>query len=231
MTWRAEVGSAVLRVRGLKHAFPGAGDLFDGLSFTATSGELIAIVGPSGSGKSTLLHLIAGWEDPVGGSVETVGVESIGWVFQNPHGVPGRTALDHVSLPILARGRTRHDAEGIASAALRRFNLDGLATREFRHLSGGEAQRLMLARAYVRTPGLLLVDEPTAQLDPSTARSVNAVLAEIAAQDSIVLVATHDPDTRDACARIIDLARGPGARTPGDSDSRSDRMGGMRDAV
>ncbi len=197
----------MIRVRGLAHRFPGTGELFGGLDLDLRPGELVAVVGPSGSGKSTLLHLLAGWGRPAAGTIERVGVNRIGWVFQNPHGVPGRTALDHVVLPLLARGTSRAGAEAEAETILGRFGLAGVAARRFRHLSGGEAQRLMLARAAASAPDLLLVDEPTAQLDPATARTVNEVLAGIAADDVTVVVATHDPDTRDACRRVVDLAR------------------------
>lgn len=190
----------------LSHSFPGTAELFSGLDLTVQAGEIVAVVGPSGSGKSTLLHILAGWEHPKGGTVERINIETVGWVFQNPHGVSRRDALDHVTLPLLARGMTRRAADAHAMDVLSLFQLSQVAHREFRHLSGGEAQRLMLARAHALAPDLLLVDEPTAQLDPATARTVNAVLAEMASAQVIVLVATHDPDTRDACSRIIDLA-------------------------
>lgn len=197
-----------MRVRtvGLSHSFTGTGALFSDLNMTLLPGEVVALVGPSGSGKSTLLNLLAGWLAPTCGSVEQTGIEHIGWVFQNPHGVPRRTALDHVVLPLLARGVRRADAEPEALAIMNRFALTSVAERLFRDLSGGEAQRLMLARAIAMAPDLLLVDEPTAQLDLATAATVSAVLAEVANTSSIVVVATHDPHARDACTRVIDLA-------------------------
>lgn len=191
---------------GLGHAFPGTGLLFTGLDLEIAPGEVVALVGPSGSGKSTLLSIVAGWERPTQGTIERVGVATTGWVFQNPHGVARRAALDHVVLPLLARGLRRPDAEDRAAEIMARFNLAPVADRPFRALSGGEAQRLMLARAVALAPDLLLVDEPTAQLDLRTAATVNEVLAGIAQDDSIVVVATHDPHTRDACTRVIDLA-------------------------
>ncbi|GAA3224607.1 ABC transporter ATP-binding protein [Oerskovia jenensis] len=200
------VGSKRLVGTGLGHAFPGTGLLFTGLDLEIVPGEVVALVGPSGSGKSTLLSIAAGWERPTQGQVERVGVATTGWVFQNPHGVARRAALDHVVLPLLARGLRRPDAEDRAAEIMARFNLAPVADRPFRALSGGEAQRLMLARAVALAPDLLLVDEPTAQLDLRTAATVNEVLAGIAQDDSIVVVATHDPHTRDACTRVIDLA-------------------------
>ena len=127
-------------------------------------------------------------------------------MFQNPHGVARRTAIDHVVLPLLARKHTRSEAEERALAVLSLFGLVAVAGRPFRDLSGGEAQRLMLARAVATAPDLLLVDEPTAQLDQRTAATVNQTLANVAQEDTIVVIATHDPATRAACTHVIDLA-------------------------
>jgi lipoprotein-releasing system ATP-binding protein len=195
-----------VRATGLAHRFPPAGLLFEGLDLDVRAGEVVALVGPSGSGKSTLLSIIAGWVTPAQGEVVRDGVERTGWVFQNPHGSPRRSALDHVVLPLLARGRSRRDAEAEARVVLGRFGIDGIAERPFTALSGGEAQRLMLARAVATAPDLLLVDEPTAQLDLATSATVNDVLAQIVQDDAVVVVATHDPATRDACTRVVDLA-------------------------
>ena len=191
---------------GLAHEFPGTRRLFADLELSLVPGEIVAVVGPSGSGKSTLLSILAGWVEPVEGSVTWSGIGSTGWVFQNPHGVARRTAVDHVVLPLLARGLARRDAECEALGIMARFGLSQVADRAFQTLSGGEAQRLMLARAVGSAYDLLLVDEPTAQLDMATAATVDAVLANIAQDNVIVVVATHDPRTRDACTRVIDLA-------------------------
>lgn len=190
----------------LAHRFPGTDVLFEHLDFTVEPGQTVAICGPSGCGKSTLLSILAGWQKPCAGTVERVGIRRVGWVFQNPYGVANRTALDHVVFPLLAKGMERHEAESEALEAMALFKLDHAADRRFSDLSGGEAQRLMLARAVCSRPDLLLVDEPTAQLDTRTAHSVSHVLGNLAGQGMIVLVATHDPDTRDACGRVIDLA-------------------------
>jgi len=199
--------------RGLAHEFPGTRRLFMNLELSLTPGEVVAVVGPSGSGKSTLLSILAGWVKPVEGSVTWSGIERTGWVFQNPHGVARRTALDHVVLPLLARGLARQDAECEAWRIMGRFGLLEIQDRPFGSLSGGEAQRLMLARAVGSAYDLLLIDEPTAQLDMATAQTVDTVLSNIAQDDVIVVVATHDPRTRDACTRVIDLAdyQGPSA--------------------
>jgi ABC-type lipoprotein export system ATPase subunit len=189
----------------LGHAFESQMPLFSEVTFTATPGEVIAVTGPSGSGKSTLLGILSGLVEPTSGEVRRDGVDRAVWVFQNPHGVPSRTALDHVVLPALAAGEGRVRAERAGTRWLEQFHLEHLATRAFRHLSGGEAQRLMLARAAAAAPDLLLVDEPTAQLDPTSAQSVAAVLHRLSESGAIVMVATHDDRVVSACARVIRL--------------------------
>lgn len=189
----------------LSHRFSDQPNLFTSLNVTLVPSHVYALTGPSGSGKSTLLGILAGWTAPTEGHVEHEDIDAIGWVFQNPHGVAGRTALDHVVLPLLAQGHDRVDAAQLAGTYLERFNLAYAADRPFKALSGGEAQRLMLARAIAAAPSLLLVDEPTAQLDLHTAAIVSETLGAIADDGTIVVVATHDQRTRDACTDIIDL--------------------------
>lgn len=156
-----------LVVHDLGHRFPGTDLLFEHLDFSVEPGTTAAICGPSGCGKSTLLSILAGWEKPYAGSVEREGIARTGWVFQNPVGVAQRTALDHVVFPLLAKGHDRRQTQPQALEAMRLFDLDYAADRRFSELSGGEAQRLMLARAVCSRPDMLLVDEPTAQLDTS----------------------------------------------------------------
>lgn len=190
----------------VSHSFGDGPPLFRQLDFTIDGGETVAVCGPSGSGKSTLLSILATWVEPNWGRVTLHQIDRIGWVFQNPHGVPGRTAIDHVSFPLLAVGRSRRQAQAEAAEVLALFALSGVAERPFRELSGGEAQRVMLARAVAVPPDLLLVDEPTAQLDQQSAQTVSSTLANLAVRGSAVVVATHDPRSRAACDRVIDLA-------------------------
>jgi len=197
--------------RSLAHQFPGTRPLFTNLDLDVTSGEVVAVIGPSGSGKSTLLSILAGWVKPMQGTVTWHGIGHCGWVLQDPHGVPLRNAIDHVVLPLLAQGYNRNDAESQALLILTQFSLQEVAMSQFRTLSGGEAQRLMLARAVATANDLLLVDEPTAQLDLQTAATVNAVLGNLAQEDKVVVVATHDPHTWQACQRIIDLGATDGS--------------------
>ncbi|MDE5640435.1 MAG: ATP-binding cassette domain-containing protein, partial [Bifidobacterium castoris] len=175
----ADKTDAMVLLHDVGHAFhanqgghDGTDMLFHGLTRRLDAGHVYALIGPSGSGKSTLLSIIAGWIAPLEGSVERVHCAQLHWVQQNPHGVAHRSALDHVALPFIARGERREAANRHALALLAAFGLGSLAMRRFCDLSGGEAQRLMLARGVATSPQLLLVDEPTAQLDRHTAREV-----------------------------------------------------------
>jgi len=187
------------------HEFVQGRPLFRELTADLVPGHSYALVGPSGVGKSTLLSIISGTIAPSFGEVDLTSVHRTGWVFQNPHGVPSRSTLDHATLPFLARGMERAPAAAEALELLEQFKLADAAETLYRGLSGGEAQRLMLVRALAAEPDLLLVDEPTAQLDHRTAETVNSVLQNVAGRGTIVVIATHDAGTRDSCTDSIDL--------------------------
>lgn len=213
---------------GVGHRFGEGPWLFREVGLELHPGRVYALTGPSGSGKSTMLALLAGWLEPAEGHLTRPPSGRTTWVFQNPHGVPRRTALHHVAMPFLARELSVEQADAEAAALLDRFGLSALADRPFHQLSGGEAQRLMLARAVATSPGLLLVDEPTAQLDVATAATVTQVIGQLAADGTIVVVATHDPATRDACTDHVDLGRAPrpGSARSGVTTRRAQSAGG-----
>jgi lipoprotein-releasing system ATP-binding protein len=196
-----------VRLHAVGHRWPGGTELFRDVEWVFEEGTVTALVGPSGSGKSTLLAVLARMLVPTTGSVELPPGAEVLWVFQNPHGVARRSAIDHVSLPLLARGLDRRAANGRAVEILERFGLAQRASAQFRELSGGEAQRLMLARGVASAPTLMLVDEPTAQLDRATAAEVNDAIGELAETGTTVVVATHDDATRAACGDVLDLGR------------------------
>ncbi|WFR68171.1 ATP-binding cassette domain-containing protein [Curtobacterium flaccumfaciens] len=152
------------------HRWSGGAALFDGLDWTFDEGTVTALVGPSGSGKSTLLAILAGMVRPTEGAVRRPERCRPLWVFQNPHGVARRRVLDHVTMSFLARGADRRTADVRSLEVLERFGLVHRAHARFGELSGGEAQRLMLARGIASAPDLMLVDEPTAQLRPFDGR-------------------------------------------------------------
>ncbi|KAB7790583.1 ATP-binding cassette domain-containing protein [Bifidobacterium leontopitheci] len=190
--------------------------------------HVYALVGPSGSGKSTLLSIIAGWVTPTEGEVRRDRCGRVGWIMQNPHGVARRAAVDHVALPFIARGESRQDATAHAMKLIDVFGLRKVAAKPFRDLSGGEAQRLMLARGVASHAGLLLVDEPTAQLDLRTAVTVNERLRALSLSGAIVVVATHDRNTREACTDVIDLRDFQDADAAADSAAPA---GAMQDSA
>jgi predicted ABC-type transport system involved in lysophospholipase L1 biosynthesis ATPase subunit len=173
-----------------------------GVSCAVHRRQRVALVGPSGSGKSTLLHLLAGIDRPTAGAVEwpALGGQAgarapgaIGVVFQGPSLLPGLDATENVAFPLLLAGRAEADATAAAHAILRELGLEAVAGHLPEELSGGQAQRVAVARALVTRPGLVLADEPTGQLDHlSAAAVVDALLGAVDAADAGLLVTTHD---------------------------------------
>ena len=165
------------------------------------AGDRIAITGPSGSGKSTLLHLIAGLDTPSAGSVTwpAIGTVSdlrpgpVGIVFQGPSLLPPLDVAENVALPLLLAGATAADARAAAHDALSRLDLSLLAAKLPEELSGGQAQRVAVARVVAGRPRLILADEPTGQLDHAAGATVLDALEESAAHlDAALVVTTHD---------------------------------------
>ena len=168
---------------------------------TVEAGMRVALVGPSGSGKSTLLHLLAGLDEPSGGTVSWLGPGgaprgrpgSVGVVFQGPSLIPALDVTENVALPLLLAGVPERDAVERAVAALDRLDLAALAPRLPGELSGGQAQRVAVARVLAARPALILADEPTGQLDHETGDRVVTVLLQAADEvGAALVVATHD---------------------------------------
>ncbi|UCI10577.1 ABC transporter ATP-binding protein [Mesorhizobium sp. B1-1-8] len=167
---------------------------------TISAGTRIAVVGPSGSGKTTLLHILGGLDRPTTGSIEWPGLgqfdelrpRHVGLVFQSPSLFPALTAIQNVTLPLLLAGE--HLAAGAnARALLDSFGLGELADKLPEELSGGQSQRIAMARALVMRPKLVLADEPTGQLDSITAQFFfDTVLEQLEGTDTALVVATHD---------------------------------------
>lgn len=177
-------------------------------SFSIAAGARIAIVGPSGSGKSTLLHLIADIDRPTRGHLTwpalgpggTLRPRQIGIVFQAPSLIPTLSAVENVEVPLRLAGGVPAPRE-VAMHALHEVGLDAIADKLPEELSGGQMQRVAIARAIALQPRLVLADEPTGQLDQSTAQQVvDALLAVLAARDAALVICTHDP----AVARRMD---------------------------
>jgi ABC-type lipoprotein export system ATPase subunit len=173
------------------------------------AGARIALVGPSGSGKSTLLHLLAGLDDPSVGTVDwpALGERAqlrpgpIAVVFQGPSLLDPLTVLENVALPAVLDGATDADARDLARAALDLFELGELADKLPEEISGGQAQRVAVARAVAGEPRVILADEPTGQLDRAHgAALVDVLLAAAEHSSAALVVATHDPSVADRLA-------------------------------
>jgi putative ABC transport system ATP-binding protein len=181
----------------------GAGEVraLRGVSCTLRPGVQVALTGPSGSGKSTLLHLLAGLDTPTSGTIAWPGLDGspegrpglIGMVFQGPSLLPPLDVTENIALPLLLAGFTETQARERALAALHDVGLDELAARLPEELSGGQAQRVAVARALAIRPRVILADEPTGQLDSAHAAQVVGLLLDAATMLGAALVlSTHD---------------------------------------
>jgi len=179
----------------------GAVHALRGVSCTLRPGTQVALTGPSGSGKSTLLHLLAGLDTPTSGTIAWPGLGGspegrpglIGMVFQGPSLLPPLDVTENIALPLLLAGGQETQSRERAAAALHDVGLDELAARLPEELSGGQAQRVAVARALAARPRVILADEPTGQLDSAHAAQVAGLLVDAATTLGAALVlSTHD---------------------------------------
>ncbi|HEU5130982.1 MAG TPA: ABC transporter ATP-binding protein [Pyrinomonadaceae bacterium] len=185
-------------------------EVLRGVTFTAKAGESIAITGASGSGKSTLLHLLGGLETPDHGSITLDGQrKEIGFVFQFHYLLPDLSAVENVALPLLIARRKKKEAFGRAMELLGETGLSDREDHPISHLSGGEQQRVAVARALITEPKLLLADEPTGNLDEKISDDIGRALVDYAhKQSAITIIATHSERLGRMCDRNLALANG-----------------------
>jgi ABC-type lipoprotein export system ATPase subunit len=177
-------------------------EVLRGVTFEAQPGQSIAITGASGSGKSTLLHLLGGLETPDHGTITHRG--EIGFVFQFHYLLPDLSAVENVALPLLIGRWKKQRAFERAMALLGETGLSDRADHPISHLSGGEQQRVAVARALVTEPKLLLADEPTGNLDEKISEQIGQTLVDYARKHSaITMIATHSASLAKMCSRVL----------------------------
>lgn len=214
--------TTVLEARGAGRAY-GSLDVLRDVHLRIDAGELVAVVGPSGSGKSTLLSLLGTLDRPTTGTVlvdqvdvaglseaglSALRARAIGFVFQQFHLIPSLTALDNVATGLLYAGTPRHERRTRASEALALCGLASRVGHRPHQLSGGEQQRVAVARAVVGRRRVLLADEPTGALDQASGRAVVALLREVAARGTAVVVVTHDRELAASLPRRVAVRDG-----------------------
>jgi lipoprotein-releasing system ATP-binding protein len=220
---------------------PAAGPvtIFEGLSFVVRPGERVALVGPSGAGKSTILHLLGGLDRPTSGRVLLGGRDltaldertladlrnrEIGFIWQAASLLPEFSAVENVMMPLLIRGVNPQVAGGKAWEKLREVGLEARGAHRAGELSGGEQQRVAVARALVGEPKFLLADEPTGSLDHGTGQKIVGLLGELHSRHQLTsLYVTHSESFASGCDRVLELDQGRVREIPPNGLARSIR--------
>lgn len=218
---------AIIRLRGVSKVYR-RGDVavpvLAELDLDVPTGEFLALMGPSGSGKSTILNLVSGIDSPTTGEVIVAGIDlgslssselasfrsrHVGFIFQSYNLIPVLTAFQNVELPLLLTGLTKKERREHVLAALAIVGLSDRLDHFPRQLSGGQEQRVAIARAIVTDPTLLVADEPTGDLDASSATDVLGLLQRLHTEfGKTIVMVTHDPHAAERADRILHLEKG-----------------------
>jgi putative ABC transport system ATP-binding protein len=212
----ATAAGPMVDVRGVRKVYRRDAEeitVLDGMDLQVPAAEFVALMGPSGSGKTTLLNLIAGIDRPTSGSVVVAGTDvarlserdlarwrsrNIGFIFQFYNLIPVLTAVENVELPLLLQGVDRRTARAAAIDALHRLGLEEIASKLPEELSGGQSQRVAIARVLAGRPRLVLADEPTGQLDhPNAMLVIDALIESATTSGAALIVNTHDSSIAD----------------------------------
>ena len=223
----AAAGTSIVRIRDLVKDYRRGAEtvrVLDGLSLDIRQGDFVALMGPSGSGKSTLLNLIGGLDHPTSGTLEVDGLrvdelsegslgrwraDHVGFIFQMYNLLPVLTAERNVELPLLLTNLDREQRMRRVAAALKLVGLEHRARHRPRELSGGQEQRVGIARAIVTDPTLLLCDEPTGDLDRKSGDEILTLLEALNDEyGKTIIMVTHDPHAAERAHRVIHLDKG-----------------------
>ncbi len=198
-------------------------NVLKGIDLTIDSGEFVAIMGKSGAGKSTLLYQLGLLDDPTSGTIVIDGTRTtdlsvddrtafrlneLGYIFQDYALLPELTALENVMVPLLMQGKTTQEAKDIAHTSLVRINLGHRENNLPSQMSGGEQQRVSIARAVAHNPKILFADEPTANLDSESGQAVIEIFKDLHKQGQTIVMVTHEKEYTVFCDRVIHIADG-----------------------
>ena len=219
-------GSPVIELSAVSRSYVMGGGVvhaLQGIDLTIGAGEFVAIVGPSGSGKTTLMYLLGCLDRPTTGSYRLLGHEvaqlsdtrlsqlrnrAIGYVFQQYHLLPNLTVTDNIGLGLVYAGVAREDRHAVGNALAERMGLGSRTAHTARELSGGQMQRVAIARGLACRPGIILADEPTGNLDTRTGAEIMTLLRRLNAEGHTIVLVTHDPGIAAQAQRVVRIVDG-----------------------